>query len=106
MNNDATTTDKPEAATARVTLLMTPTEKRELFAKAKETGYGSVGEFLRDKAFDRDSSGARAAIKLMHTAIAATLEATDTALAAVNEAIATSAGTNGKADSSTTPKGA
>lgn len=50
----ATTTDKPEKATARVTLLMTPTEKETLFAKAAEEGFDSVGEYLRRKAFDHD----------------------------------------------------
>ncbi len=37
-------------ATARVTILMTPTEKKELFAQAKRAGFDSVGAYLRRKA--------------------------------------------------------
>lgn len=53
MNTHPQTTTHPETATARVTLLMTPTEKKALFAKASEEGFG-VSEYLRRKAFDHE----------------------------------------------------
>lgn len=43
-------------ATARVTILMTPKEKRELFAQAKLAGFDSVGAYLRRKALGPEDS--------------------------------------------------
>lgn len=42
-------------ATARVTVLMTPKEKRELFAQASQAGFDSVGAYLRRKASAPDA---------------------------------------------------
>ncbi|MGH8214220.1 MAG: hypothetical protein ACREPZ_00745 [Rhodanobacteraceae bacterium] len=43
------------SATARVTILMTPREKKELFAQAQRAGFDSVGAYLRRKASAPDS---------------------------------------------------
>jgi hypothetical protein len=45
---------KSERSTARVTLLMTPTEKEALLVKAAQEGL-SVSEYLRRKAFGQES---------------------------------------------------
>ena len=42
-------------ATARVTILMTPKEKKELFAQAEQAGFDSVGAYLRRKASTPDA---------------------------------------------------
>jgi hypothetical protein len=48
----------PENATARVTVLMTPSEKRDLFARAKREGFDSVGAYMRRKVFEGESVNA------------------------------------------------
>lgn len=72
-------TKKPENATARVTLLMTPTEKEDLFARAAEQGFESVGEYLRRKAFDHDPE--------LDALVAEVRESTARAVLAVNRSL-------------------
>lgn len=79
MNAHPQTTTSPETATARVTLLMTPTEKKALFAKANEEGFG-VSEYLRRKAFDQEPN--------LDALVNAVRESTKKALNAVDLAIA------------------
>lgn len=43
------------SATARVTILMTPKEKKALFAQAQQAGFDSVGAYLRRKASAPDA---------------------------------------------------
>lgn len=74
---------KQEVGTARVTVLMTPAEKRQLTAVAKQRG-DSVGAYLRDKAFDRGDQSVQTAIKTMDASIAATITALDKAIATID----------------------
>lgn len=60
LSSTKTSSRAPENATARVTILMTPSEKRDLFARAKREGFDSVGAYLRRKAFEGDSVDATA----------------------------------------------
>lgn len=74
---------KSDRATARVTLLMTPTEKEALFVKAAQEGLG-VSEYLRRKAFGQESD--------LDALVSAVHESTERAVKVVDRALAHMAG--------------
>ncbi len=75
----AKATTKAGSATARVTLLMTPTEKEALLVKAAHAGL-SVSEYLRRKAFGQESD-LDALVCAVHASSERALKVVDQALA-------------------------
>ena len=67
------------SATARVTILMTPKEKRELFAQAQRAGFDSVGAYLRRKARAPDAPD-DASLDVMLDAVRESTARTNTSL--------------------------
>lgn len=63
----ASTKPKAETATARVTILMTPSEKRSLFSRAKHAGFESVGAYLRAKAFAGEDANQGESLQALNT---------------------------------------
>lgn len=70
---------KSERSTARVTLLMTPTEKEALLVKAAQERL-SVSEYLRRKIFDQESD-LDALVCAVHASSERALKVVDNALA-------------------------
>ncbi|GEM_PF-2897455 len=71
-------------ATARVTILMTPREKKELFTQARRAGFDSVGAYLRRKASAPDTpdvAGLDALLAAVRESTARTNSSLDQALA-------------------------